>query len=92
MCTGFRRGNINQRANLTDLGLGVLLKFKWFLGGQDGVACTGLICIRTQARGGPFQTQRCTFRLHKPRQISSLSKGMHKPRVPSRLGDKFFLR
>jgi len=58
MCTGFRRGNMNQRVNLTDPGLGVLIKFKWFFGGQDGVACTVLICNRTQARGGPFQTRR----------------------------------
>jgi len=55
MCIGFRSGNMNQRVNLTDLGLGVLIKCKWFLGGQDGVACTGLICIRTLARGEPFQ-------------------------------------
>jgi len=54
MCTEFRRGNMNQRVKLTDLALGVLIKCKWILGGQDGVASTGLICIRTLSRVGPF--------------------------------------
>jgi hypothetical protein len=36
MCSGFRRGNMNRRVNLKDLGLGVLIKFKWFLGDRTG--------------------------------------------------------
>jgi hypothetical protein len=32
MCTGFRRGNMNRRMNLKELGLGMMMKFKWFFG------------------------------------------------------------
>jgi len=36
MCTGFRRGNINQRVSLTDPSLGVLIKLKWFVWDRRG--------------------------------------------------------